>query len=58
MFGLQTAQVDEAGKISKVLAKDWRELLVGSEGFLVGRGRAGLERHNVVWGDMVCLDKA
>ena len=55
IFGLRPAQVDEAGNILRALARDWRELLAGSEGFLVGRGRAGLERHKVVWGEMVCI---
>ena len=53
-FGLRPMQVDEAGRILRVLARDWKELLAGSEGFLVGRSRAGLERHRVVWGEMVC----
>ena len=34
---------------------DWRELLAGSEGFLTGRGRAGYERREVVWGEMVSI---
>ncbi|OKL60210.1 hypothetical protein UA08_04828 [Talaromyces atroroseus] len=34
MFGLKPAQVDEAGRILQRLAKDWRELTAGSEGFL------------------------
>lgn len=55
IFGLRPAQVDKAGNILRVLARDWRELLAGSDGFLVGRGRAGLERHKVVWGEMVCI---
>ena len=54
IFGLRPVQVDEAGSILRVLARDWKELLAGSEGFLVGRSRAGLERHRVVWGEMVC----
>lgn len=53
IFGLQPTQVDEAGEILRVIARDWRELLAGSEGFLTGRRRAGLERHQVVWGEMV-----
>ena len=53
-FGLRPMQVDEAGNILRVLARDWKELLAGSEGFLVGMSRAGLERHRVVWGEMVC----
>ena len=56
-FGLRPTQTDEAGAILRVLASDWRTLLAGSEGFLVGRGRAGLERHKVVWGDMVGFDE-
>lgn len=51
LFGLQASQVDEAGRIMGVVAKDWRELVAGREGFLVGRGRGGLERHQVVWGE-------
>jgi len=51
IYGLQPSQADEAGRILKVVAKDWRELVAGSEGFLVGKGRAGLERHKVVWGE-------
>lgn len=53
IFGLKPGQVDFAGTILKELARDWRELLVGDEGYLVGPGRAGLERHRVVWGEMV-----
>ncbi|KAL9632790.1 MAG: hypothetical protein Q9204_003644 [Flavoplaca sp. TL-2023a] len=36
IFGLKPAQVDEAGDILRVLTREWRELLVGSDGFLVG----------------------
>ena len=56
IFGLQPAQIDEAGSILRILARDWRELLAGTEGFLVGS--AGLEGHNVVWGDMVNTSSA
>ena len=52
-FGLRPAQIDEAGRVLRVVARDWRELLAASEGFLVGRGRAGLEGQEVVWGEMV-----
>ena len=45
--------MDEAGNILKVVAREWRELVAGSEGFLTGRGRAGTEGREVVWGDMV-----
>lgn len=53
IFGLKPEQVDEAGNILKVVAREWRELVAGSEGFLTGRGRAGTEGREVVWGDMV-----
>jgi hypothetical protein len=52
MFGLEPPQVAEAGSILEVLAKDWRELVAGSEGFLTAEGRRGLWRHEVCWGDM------
>ena len=53
IFGLKQEQVDEAGDILRVVAREWRELVAGSEGFLTGRGRAGAEGREVVWGDMV-----
>lgn len=37
------------------MARDWRELVAGSEGFLTGRGRAGFEGREVIWGEMVSL---
>lgn len=52
IFGLKPEQVWRAGYILDVLAKEWRDLLAGSEGFLTGKNRAGLERQNVVWGEM------
>ncbi len=52
-FGLSHEQNIEAGAISKVVAQDWRELVAGSEGFLTGKGRAGFEGREVVWGEMV-----
>lgn len=52
MFGMDAAQVARAGEIMRVLAADWRELVAGSEGFLTGRGREGLSRQRVVWGEM------
>ena len=39
----------------RIVARDWRELLAGSEGFLTGRGRAGCEGREVVWGEMVSV---
>jgi hypothetical protein len=52
LWGLTTPQVDEAGAILQEIARDWRELLAGSEGFLTEKGRRGLWRHGVVWGEM------
>ena len=53
IFGLTPPQVDEAGRILRTVARDWRELVAGIEGFLVGRNRAELERYKVNWGEMV-----
>lgn len=53
MFGLKPTQVDEAGKILQQLARDWRELIAGSEGFLTDEKRRSLYQHRVVWGEMV-----
>lgn len=36
----------------KVIAEDWRDMVAGSQGFLTGRGRDGLSRQEVVWGEM------
>ncbi|KAJ5781762.1 uncharacterized protein N7518_010245 [Penicillium psychrosexuale] len=51
MFGMKPAQVDEGGKILQQLAREWRELIAGSEGFLTDKKRRSLFRHNVVWGE-------
>ena len=53
MFGLKPDQINEGGKILQQLARDWRELIAGSEGFLTDEKRRSLYRHNVVWGEMV-----
>ncbi len=52
IFGLSDQQIDEAGEIMRTVARDWRDLVAGSEGFLTGRGRAGFEGREVVWGEM------
>ena len=52
-FGLTSEKLDEAGNILRQLASSWTELLVGSEGYLTGPGRAGLEKQAGVWGEMV-----
>lgn len=51
MFGCDAAQIRRAGGILGTLAREWRVLSVGSEGFLTG-GRRGLEDQQVVWGEM------
>lgn len=56
MFGLRPAQIDDAGKVLQQLARDWRELIAGSEGFLTDEKRRSLYQHKVVWGEMVCAN--
>lgn len=61
MFGLNQDQVTQAGGILSEIARDWRDLVAGSEGFLTGPDRQGLHRQAVVWGEMdsmVSLDKS
>ena len=53
IFGLNVEQTHEAGSILREVANSWRTFLVGREGFVTGKGAAGLENHRVVWGDMV-----
>lgn len=53
MFGLKPPQVLEAGRILQRIARDWRELVAGSQGFLTQETRRGVFRQNVAWGDMV-----
>ncbi|KAI9742814.1 MAG: hypothetical protein M1818_003543 [Claussenomyces sp. TS43310] len=54
-FGLNPGQIGKAGQILDTVAKDWKELSAGSEGFLTGVGRAGLVNQRVVWGEMDCM---
>lgn len=54
MFGLKPHQIQEAGEIVQQIARDWRELIAGSEGYLTDATRRGLFRQNVAWGEMVC----
>lgn len=55
MFGLKPSQVLEAGRILQQIARDWRELVAGSQGFLTHKTRRAVYRQNVAWGDMVFL---
>ncbi|KAE8328288.1 Thioesterase/thiol ester dehydrase-isomerase [Aspergillus sergii] len=52
MFGLKPAQVREAGEVLQQIARDWRELIAGSEGYLTDATRRGLFRQSVAWGEM------
>lgn len=53
MFGLKPPQIQEAGDVLQQIARDWRELVSGSEGFLTNETVRGLFQHNVAWGEMV-----
>ncbi|RHZ68492.1 thioesterase family protein [Aspergillus thermomutatus] len=55
MFGLKPPQVEEAGNILQRIARDWRELIAGSEGYLTDEWRRGLYRQKVAWGEMDVL---
>ncbi|KAF7191463.1 hypothetical protein HII31_06965 [Pseudocercospora fuligena] len=50
MWGLQSQQIQEAGKILREVAQDWRGLSAGSEGFLTSKQRRSTFRYQVVWG--------
>ncbi|KAK5271616.1 hypothetical protein LTR96_003441 [Exophiala xenobiotica] len=50
-FGMSDSLVDKAGRILRVLGHDWRAIVAGSEGYLTDPKRAGLHRHNIVWGE-------
>ncbi|KAL5340811.1 thioesterase-like superfamily-domain-containing protein [Aspergillus crustosus] len=52
MFGLKPYQIHEAGEIVQQIARDWRELIAGSEGYLTDATRRGLYRQSVAWGEM------
>lgn len=52
MFGMSKEQTKEAATVMKAIGAEWRALVAGREGFLVGRKRAGLLRQAVVWGEM------
>lgn len=48
VFGLQPAQLDEAGDILRIVAGNRSKLVAGSEGSLVGHRSEGLEGQVVV----------
>ncbi|KAK4553432.1 hypothetical protein LTR86_009489 [Recurvomyces mirabilis] len=51
-FGATEEQTHRAGLILSDLARDWRELVAGSEGFLTDPTRRGIHRRGVIWGEM------
>ncbi|OTB00417.1 hypothetical protein M426DRAFT_324286 [Hypoxylon sp. CI-4A] len=51
LFGCTREQAQRAAVVLGALATEWRALTAGAEGFLTG-GRKGLERQQVVWGEM------
>ncbi|KAK4240178.1 hypothetical protein C8A03DRAFT_31747 [Achaetomium macrosporum] len=51
VFGCNSQQISQAAVVMRALATEWRELLVGSEGFLTG-GRRGLDGREIAWGEM------
>ena len=57
-FGLSSQQVEGAGVILQEIARDWRELVAGSDGFLTSPHRRTVHRRRIVWGEqdsMVCI---
>ena len=53
IFGLSAEQTKEYASISRELGNSWKAMLLASEGFLFGKGGAGLGIHCVVGDDMV-----
>jgi len=48
MFGLHGKQIEDAGKIAKMLGEEWKGLVAGREGYLLNTGQEGTVR----WGEM------
>jgi hypothetical protein len=58
-FGCNPEQLAVAGALLKQLAENWREYVVGSEGFLTTRnGKEFGWRKKVEWGEMVSISIA
>ncbi|KAG9228217.1 thioesterase-like superfamily-domain-containing protein [Amylocarpus encephaloides] len=51
MFGVDSKHMGGGVGMCKILAKEWRELIAGRDGYLVADNRAGLLKQNVVWGE-------
>ena len=59
-FGLQPDQIQEAGRLARILAEEWRGLVAGAEGFLVPAGAEGhgpetAWEERVTWGSQVSV---
>ena len=50
-FGMNEQQIAKAGLLLAEVAKDWKALLAGSEGYLVDKRRAGISSVPINWGD-------
>lgn len=50
-FGMPPKLVDEASTVLQELGANWRDLVIGSEGFVTEPRRAGLDRVPIQWGD-------
>ncbi|KAF1920312.1 hypothetical protein BDU57DRAFT_10403 [Ampelomyces quisqualis] len=55
LFGMTSAQTRDAALVLSALARDWRDLVGGCEGYLTGAEWRGLFRQEVVWGEMVSI---
>lgn len=61
MFGLRGRQVEEAGRLARVLGEEWKGLVAGTDGYLVspqaqsllGKRTEDAWEERVVWGEQV-----
>jgi hypothetical protein len=51
--GVPDDQVPKVAQVVKRISEDWRDLSVGTEGFLTKENRRGLSGRGVEWGEMV-----
>lgn len=50
LFGMNEEQVNRAGILLAEVARDWKELVAGSEGYLISPKRAGITSTLLEWG--------
>lgn len=50
MFGMNNTQVNQAGLLLEEVARDWKQLMAGSEGYLTNPKRAGITSTLIEWG--------